>query len=183
MKLGEELDEKGHRTLILVRYLYTYLPTNPQIFLVTPGSISSNIMSNSLYTLFCAAAPFSLLTHLLGSRTKQSVMYFPWLSSPALAAVTNVLLPTSVVRPISLFPTQPRTLSGKTACLINSEWQKPGVKVFNITCGFPEAVMAGASSRIVRISRSLEVLYLSDWYVEDLRALKMCGADCSLNTA
>src|ERR1700759_5413067 len=43
--------------------------------------------------------------------------------------------------------------------------------------------MAGASSRIVRISRSLEGLYLSDWYFGDLRALKMCGADCSLNTA
>ena len=153
------------------------------MFFVTPGSISSNIMSNSLKALFCVSSPFSLLTHLLGSRTKQSVMYLPWLSSPALAAVTSVLLPISVVLPINLFPTQPRRLSGKTACLINSEWQNPGVKVFSITCGFPEAVMAGASARIVRISRSLETLYLSNWYSGDLRALKMCGADCSLKIA
>lgn len=52
-----------------------------------------------------------------------------------------------------------------------------------MTEGFFEAVMAGARERMKRISRSLETLYRSDWYLGDARAGNMEGAKRSLNLA
>jgi hypothetical protein len=49
----------------------------PQIFPVTPFSISSKTSLNSAQTLFSTSAPLSLLTQLLGSLTLQSAIYCP----------------------------------------------------------------------------------------------------------
>lgn len=70
-------------------------------------------------------------------------------------------------------------------------WQKPGVRVLRMMLGLVdvdvdvEAERAGARQRIVRISRSLEVLYLSgcSFWPPVVRASKMCFAFCSLNAA